>query len=769
MRFGRSLASQAHPGWRQHYLDYDALKQSIKACAEAQRAAAQQQGPPLSIRALLEDSQAKFQSQLDAEVLKVIGFYQQHSAQLLEEVDRASEGLRQLLRPDQQEQAPRSADKAAALESSVEQLEELIVETTQLLQYVSLNMTAIRKALKKYAKNVVATNQPVSGFLALEIEHPNDPGWRVLQGTFLPAAVAQDLHDMQEHEDVLAAMARLQQLVRETEDYRRRLTASASMRMTSGGERQLGALADHVVEMVAAQQDAARDSALVHAVPWLERAAGMFEPAPADEFAVATVAGLVLNNLSTLLFLANYTAVLPPTDALCVRIGVSSSYTGLIMAASDLAAVVASLGISFWTQHSFKQPLLFASLSCLAGNLLFVAAYQWRSLTALLIARLLNGLGSARTANRRYTADYVSRSRRTAASAAFVGASNLGMALGPLLSLPLAYLPDRQVAGLSVNSITAVGWIMAFLWVLFFAATLIWFPDPPKRLPIGLAPQDDSMSLPAHNASSSKSSQLKQPLLTAAALSRSPNEAETGELAAHADGDGLASDGALLPHVLAAKQQQQQQARGAATAAVWQATVPATLACTLALFIQKMVQQGLLDSIPLFAQRQPYSWHSSQVGLFIGLLCAAMVPVNLSVGAASSRVSDRSMVVGSLAMCVVALLALTRSAASAVAFLGGAALLLTASVVLEGTATALMSKVIWSGFATGVLNAGLLSTEAGTLGRLAGNALLWGVGRATGLDDGQLPRFAWLLFATLAALSAMLLVHLACVYGRLKG
>ena len=29
--------------------------------------------------------------------------------------------------------------------------------------------------------------------------------------------------------------------------------------------------------------------------------------------------------------------------------------------------------------------------------------------------------------------------------AAFVGASNLGMALGPLLSLPLAYVPDWQV------------------------------------------------------------------------------------------------------------------------------------------------------------------------------------------------------------------------------------------------------------------------------------------------------------------------------------
>lgn len=38
------------------------------------------------------------------------------------------------------------------------------------------------------------------------------------------------------------------------------------------------------------------------------------------------------------------------------------------MAASDLAALVASLGISLWTQRSFKQPLLASSLACLAGE-----------------------------------------------------------------------------------------------------------------------------------------------------------------------------------------------------------------------------------------------------------------------------------------------------------------------------------------------------------------------------------------------------------------
>ena len=111
-----------------------------------------------------------------------------------------------------------------------------------------------------------------------------------------------------------------------------------------------------------------------------------------------------------------------------------------IMAASDAATIFTSVGISIWTQHSFKQPLLFSALSCLAGNLMYVASYQMRSLPLLLGARLLNGLGSARTANRRYTADYVSKKDRTMASAAFVGCSNLGQALGPFLSLPLAFL-----------------------------------------------------------------------------------------------------------------------------------------------------------------------------------------------------------------------------------------------------------------------------------------------------------------------------------------
>jgi hypothetical protein len=71
---------------------------------------------------------------------------------------------------------------------------------------------------------------------------------------------------------------------------------------------------------------------------------------------------------------------------------------------------------------------------------------------------------------------------------------------------------------------------------------------------------------------------------------------------------------------------------------------------------------------------------------------------------------------------------------------------------------------------TATCTVGLLSTEAGTLGRFAGNALLAGVGKLTGLQDvAQLTDFSRLLNATLAAACAALLVLLGCTYSRLRG
>ena len=146
-------------------------------------------------------------------------------------------------------------------------------------------------------------------------------------------------------------------------------------------------------------------------------------------------------------------------------------------------ASAVSVGYSIWTNYSFKQPLLFASLICLVGNLLVTIAYDWGGLPLLFLGRLLTGTGAARALNRRYIADFVSVEGRTTASIWFVAASSAGMAAGPFAAVPLSALFDKyadtwRVLGWSVNAITVSGWLMVAMWLAFYFVAQVFFQEP---------------------------------------------------------------------------------------------------------------------------------------------------------------------------------------------------------------------------------------------------------------------------------------------------
>ena len=61
--------------------------------------------------------------------------------------------------------------------------------------------------------------------------------------------------------------------------------------------------------------------------------------------------------------------------------------------------------------------------------------------------RLPPSAGSARTVNRRYIAMFVAKKDRTWASSLFVSLSAVGMAAGPLLSLPLSHISSTRLFG----------------------------------------------------------------------------------------------------------------------------------------------------------------------------------------------------------------------------------------------------------------------------------------------------------------------------------
>ena len=62
---------------------------------------------------------------------------------------------------------------------------------------------------------------------------------------------------------------------------------------------------------------AQRNAMLVHGLDWNERRAGIFEPAPTDDLAVATTLGLVLNCLSSGLYMVKFLVIRASTCAMC--------------------------------------------------------------------------------------------------------------------------------------------------------------------------------------------------------------------------------------------------------------------------------------------------------------------------------------------------------------------------------------------------------------------------------------------------------------------
>jgi len=62
--------------------------------------------------------------------------------------------------------------------------------------------------------------------------------------------------------------------------------------------------------------------------------------------------------------------------------------------ALQLSVVNNDTGYSYWTNTTFKYPLLFSAGCCLAGNVAYVAAYDTRAVSLLYAARLLTGLGT---------------------------------------------------------------------------------------------------------------------------------------------------------------------------------------------------------------------------------------------------------------------------------------------------------------------------------------------------------------------------------------
>eukprot|EP00891_Asterochloris_glomerata_P001311 jgi/Astpho2/1311/Aster-06184 len=651
-------------------------------------------------------------------------------------------------RPDMQADQAAVRSSLQQIDQRIHKLRDLAQEICHLLGFVSLNMRGLRKSLKKYAKNVEPL-KPTPGYLALEIEHPHEPGWKMLQGTFLPAQVAADLDNMQNHPSLQRSGDKLRGMYAKLRAWRAVLLKRSTQDLedaTSAADVDLAQSMEEVLEhMESAKTEARRNASLVHALEWYARRAGIFEPPPPDEKAVATMLGLILNCTSSGLYMANYQLVLPNIRDYLFYIGSGASVAGLVIGCSDVASIPGTVVYSVWTNSSFKAPLIASGIACLAGNFLYCLGYDFQSFWILLLARLITGFGSARTVNRRYIADFTPKAQRTKASAAFVTCSAAGMALGPLLALPLQHFPDLHYLGLSFNPVTMGAWVMSAIWVVFLTITLICFSEPPVRASQIDHSQD---SLP----------DAEQPLLGNRHANGSPvvNERPSS---LDKGGHSPASD-----HGHKHPAQAKTMVPGTPD---WKATIQPTLCAIIVLYLLKLVQQAYLDSLPLFTSRL-YGWTAGEAGLLLAAFGISVIPVNTIVGYVADYVSDRTVNASALFLTIVACAMCFCAGSPMWLYFSGGLLLFFCTVVLEGTAMSLCSKVMHPSLASGTWNAGLISTEAGTIGRLCGNFLLSVVAKFTGDTSlTQLNHFGQTLFGLLAVITAASLGYMIAIWKRL--
>ncbi|KAL6601728.1 hypothetical protein ACP70R_044948 [Stipagrostis hirtigluma subsp. patula] len=436
---------------------------------------------------------------------------------------------------------------------------------------------------------------------------------------------------------------------------------------------------------------------------------------------------LVLKMVNTFLYMVNTYIIVPTADDYATSLGAAATACGVIIGSMAVAQIFSSVYFSAWSNRSYFRPLLFSSVVLMLGNVMYALAYDLDSLAILLVGRLLCGLGSARAVNRRYISDCVPPRIRMQASAAFVSASALGMACGPALAGLLQ--TNFKLYIFTINQDTLPGWVMAFGWLAYLIWLWISFKEPAL---------DPGVKVFQKNSSSSSSTRYLE--------------------------QGLAEQ--LVPSNGDEKQSEERSLRPASSvASAYRLLTPSVKVQLLIYFTLKYAMEILLSESSVVTSYY-FGWNTGTIAVFLAILGLTVLPVNAIVGTyISNMFEDRQILLASeIVLLAGVLLSFRLTGTYTVAqYVCSAILTFVSAEVLEGVNLSLLSQVMSARLSRGTYNGGLLSTEAGTLARVAADGTITLAGF---LGEGALLNATLLpcLLVCVAAIAATLSTYNSLFY-----
>ncbi|RHY90300.1 hypothetical protein DYB35_008366 [Aphanomyces astaci] len=445
------------------YLEYRQLKKELKKLSTPTGSDAEGPSSPSCALAQPKDGHARFQKKLDSEIEKIVLFFLTKQGEFASRLS-AFRARQQVATTS----SPSTESEIETINALANGYRDIGEELVKLLYYVELNATGLRKILKKHDKNHKGkkiTANYINSRVESNVSHLqqlyHDEGisaiiasiraaldeLRTLQmqvsGTNNEAAAATLTRSISEDEPILNRISVARQRLHQSTRYAKTIAAQALIFDSD--------LSDDEEEM-------------------LLKTFKMQKPSPISRF---------LNMFSTFLYMTNYYIVAPTSGEYATLLGGTAALSGVIVGMTPVASMLSAVLYSWWANRSFRNPLLFSTVCLVLGNLLYALALSYNSISMVLVGRLLNGFGGARSINRRYIADNYSREERTGASALFVTYSALGMSAGPAMAAVLNYIPDDlRVFGYLVTVETSPGWLM--FGTSATESTPLTTPSPPK-------------------------------------------------------------------------------------------------------------------------------------------------------------------------------------------------------------------------------------------------------------------------------------------------
>ncbi|KAI7755191.1 hypothetical protein M8C21_005704 [Ambrosia artemisiifolia] len=410
---------------------------------------------------------------------------------------------------------------------------------------------------------------------------------------------------------------------------------------------------------------------------------------------------LLLNLVNTFLYMVNTYIIVPTADDYSMSLGAAPTVCGIVIGAMAVAQIFSSVYFSAWSNRSYFKPLIFSSIVLFVGNIMYALAYDFNSITVLLLGRLFCGLGSARAVNRRYISDCVPLNIRMQVSAGFVSASALGMACGPAIAGILQV--DFKVYMITINQNTLPGWVMAVAWVFYLIWLSVSFKEP------GHLSQENYV--PEYNTSLVESDTLENGVTQPLLVSSQAHQDDVDEDQECDMSEGPSEDS---------------HAPISSIGAAYKLLTPSVKILLFIYFMLKYATEILLAESSVITSYY-FHWTTSQVSIFLVCLGLTVIPVNMIVGSnISNMFEDRQILLASEIMICLGIAASFHfiEPYTVTQYVVSGLVTFVSAEVLEGVSLSLLSRVMSSRLSRGTFNGGLLSTEAGTIARVIADATI---------------------------------------------